>query len=510
MVPPRYFSWPSIGLFITIAILPLIYLITSPFQSQAETVSLWSIFEGRHLSLASNSLIIAFGTSTVSLLWGASLAFFICRTDIPGLQLLKYTFFFPLLIPPYIHAIVWEHLAPVLLDTLHFDIHSVAGIIMVLSLAYFPFVTITTMAGLKNCDRNKEEAALLVKSPLNMLCRVTLPLCIPSMLSGTLFVFVFAITNVGVADTFRVRVYPLEVFIQYSAFFDSWKAMLLSLPLVAITIAFIIIQRLFMGNQSYVSIGAGEEPSIRFGLGQWGKILFLFYSLLVGCAFFLPVGVLLYKAGGITTYLRILESSVKPIQLSFVIALTAALLCTVLGGSLGYLQQRLGTRYRLFLSLLIFIPLAIPATTMGIGLIGVWNHAPLGWIYSSAAIMVIAHMARFTPYAAVVVHSGVQQLSPRIEESALLSGANFFSIWFSFLMQLTKRQHAAAAIIVFILAFGDLGTTLLVCPPGIETIPVKIYNLMHYGADEMVAALCITLMLITFSISLAFFWFLRK
>jgi len=41
-----------------------------------------------------------------------------------------------------------------------------------------------------------------------------------------------------------------------------------------------------------------------------------------------------------------------------------------------------------------------------------------------------------------------------------------------------------------------LGTTLLIIPPGKETITIKIYNLMHYGADQLVAASCLILIAI--------------
>jgi iron(III) transport system permease protein len=62
---------------------------------------------------------------------------------------------------------------------------------------------------------------------------------------------------------------------------------------------------------------------------------------------------------------------------------------------------------------------------------------------------------------------------------------------------------------VFILSVGELGTTLLVIPPGRETIVIKIYNLMHYGAEQMVAALCVILIVITLAIS-GFLWLLHK
>ncbi|BBO87534.1 ABC transporter permease [Desulfosarcina ovata] len=510
MAPPRLFTWAVIGTFVGIALLPLLYMVLTPFLGGDAPVPLGDTFELRHLTLAGKSLLISFGTALAALVIGAGLAFLITKTDMPGRRWLGHAFILPLLIPPYIHAIVWAHLSPWFLSNLKVDLHSIVGVMIVLTLAYFPFVTLTTMAGLKSIDRSKEEAALMVHKPIQMLGRVTVPLCLPNMLSGAVFVFVFAIINVGVPDILRVRVYPLEIFIQFSAFFDTWKATLLSLPMIFLTVALIVAQRWTMGDRSYVHLGAGENAPVVFRLGRTGGLLLLVCGLLVGCAFFVPVITLLIKSGGFDAYTRVLSTSAKPIFLSFFIAAGAAVLITLLGGSLGYLQQRLAKPSRRFLSLLVFIPFAVPATTMGIGLIGVWNRSCIGWIYGSLTILIIAHMARFIPYAAAVAHAGVGQVGTRLEEAAWLSGAGFLSVLSAIVARLTRRHLVVAAFIVFILAFGELGTTLLVSPPGVETVPVKIYNLMHYGAEEMVAALCIIMMTIIFLISSAFLWVLRK
>jgi iron(III) transport system permease protein len=47
--------------------------------------------------------------------------------------------------------------------------------------------------------------------------------------------------------------------------------------------------------------------------------------------------------------------------------------------------------------------------------------------------------------------------------------------------------------IAFILCMSELGATLLVIPPGMGTITLKIYTLMHYRANQMVAALSLVL-----------------
>ncbi len=510
MAPPRIFFWAMIITFVIIAIFPLAYMVAAPFFEGAAMAALSGLFESRHLSLAGNSLIAASGTCLSALVLGAGVAFVICRTDMPGRKWLGYAVVIPLLIPPNIHAIAWTNLSPFLKPLTGFDIYSVEGVIFILALAYFPFVTMTTMAGLKSIDRNKEEAALMVHGPVNMLGRVTLPLCLPNMFSGAVFVFVFAIVNVGVPDVLRVRVYPLEIFIQFSAFFDTWKATLLSLPMVFVTLVLILAQQLFMGNRSYVHIGSGAKEPIRFKLGRAWVLCWLACGVIIGCSAIVPLAVLLVKAGGMESYLRVLASSTKPILLSFSVAFVAALCTTVLGGGLGYLLQRAGSSRRILLAILVFVPFAVPATTMGIGLIGVWNRDYVDWIYGSMAIMIIAHMARFTPYAAAVIHSGVGQVSIRLEEAALLSGAGFGSVLLNIVAKLTRRHLVVAAFFVFILAFGELGTTLLISPPGVETVPIKIYNMMHYGAEQMVAALSIILMSIIFVMSSLFLWVLRK
>ena len=510
MGPPRFFGLAAVGFFSAVAILPLGYLLAMPFVESADATSFFTIFEIRQLSLAKNSLAVAGGACLLALILGAGLAFLVCKTDMPGRKWFGYGFILPLLIPPYIHAIVWAHASPVFESAFGFDFHSVSGAVFVLALAYFPFVTMTAMAGLKSIDRNKEEASLMVHGPLKTISRITLPLCLPNMLSGAVFVFVFSVTNVGVPDILRVRVFPLEIFIQFSAFFDTWKATLLSIPIVLVALALIVFQRLQMGDRSYVHIGGGEDEPIRFRLGRWGYVFLFACAWLMICSVAVPICVLLSKAGGISTYARVLETSAKPIILSLSVAAAAAVFTTLLGAALGYLQHRLKRCFQMPLALLVFLPFAMPATAMGIGLIGVWNRSPFDWVYGSMAIMIIAHMARFTPYAAAVVHSGVGQVSIRLEEAAVLSGAGFSSVLLNIVARLTRRHLAAAGFIVFILAFGELGTTLLVSPAGVETVPVKIYNLMHYGAEELVAALCIVMTAIIFTLSSLFLWILRK
>jgi ABC-type spermidine/putrescine transport system permease subunit II len=49
--------------------------------------------------------------------------------------------------------------------------------------------------------------------------------------------------------------------------------------------------------------------------------------------------------------------------------------------------------------------------------------------------------------------------------------------------------------VAFAVAAGDLAATILVAPPGVMTLPTQIFNLIHSGVDDLVAGVCLTLIL---------------
>jgi iron(III) transport system permease protein len=510
MKPPRTFLLITCGLFGVISLLPICYMFLAPLWSAADLLNTQPLMEGRHLTLARNSIGLAGGVALCCLILGTFYAFLVTRTNLFGKKIFASLFIAPVLIPPYIHAIVWTHLNPFLQSIFQIDIYSLGGCIFVLTMAYFPFVVITTMAGLKTLDRRKEEAALLGAGVFSTLRRITLPLAAPHIFAGVIFVFIFAIIDVAVPDILRVNVFSLEIFIQFSAFYDEWAATKLSVPLFSLTLILILFQKWYMKGRSYVQIGGGRQPPIQFHLGNWQSLSVGFCIFILSVSFGIPIGVLLIKAGGISTYIRVISTSTAQIGYSLILALVGAFLTVALGFCLGYLMARLKGWIGLTVSLIAVVPFAVPAATFGIGLIGVWNRSLMEAIYGSSIMIPIAYIGRFIPYAGLMAAAGISQVSLKLEEAALLAGSPWLRSLIRVLLPLTKRHLLAGFFIVFILAFGDLGTTLLVMPPGLETIPIKIYNLMHYGAENLVAALCVILIGLIFILSSSFFLIYRK
>ncbi len=495
-----------------IVLLPVCYLFGSAFFAGSGNIvgRLHSVFESRQWTLIGNSLFIGIGTTCFCFITGVPYAFLCLRTHLKFRKLFIWIYIIPLLIPPYIHAIAWGHLAAFSETYLFFDIHGKLGVICVLTCSYFPFMVLTTISALKGIDRNMEEAALMNQGKGYTLWKVTLPLAMPNMISGAVLVFVFSIINVSVPDFFRVKVYPLEIFIQFSAFYDDLAAASLSLPMIGLAYVLIICRHAYLKDKSFVQISAGQNKHIRFELGKYRIPALIFCIFSIGCSVILPVFVLLGVAGPFSTYIEAAVTSMHQILYSLILACLGSALTMILGGLTAYIMVRTADFVSNVLWFCVFLPLAVPATAFAIGLIGVWNRGVIDVVYSSSVIILFGYIARFFPFAVIIFLSGLAQIGRNLEEAAVMAGASTMKVLGKIVFPLLKQYVAAVSFIIFILSFAELGTTLLIIPPGRETIPIKIYNLMHYGADQRVAALCVILVGIILVTSAFFLLWYRK
>jgi iron(III) transport system permease protein len=460
----------------------------------------------RQFILLSNSLILAGGTTALSLLFGVPLAFFISRTDIYFRRVFKYLYLAPLLIPPYITTLSWIALLgkqgqlTKLLIASHLiknpvNIYGLPGAIWVLGLSYFPFLTLLTITGLTSVDRELEEAGQLSHTKFGVLKGITLPLVSPYIISGAIFVFIFSISNYGVPALLEVNTYPVEIFTQFSAFYSPGAATAISLPLFLITMVLILLQRQLFAGKSYVGIGSVfKEPKL-LNLGRFKTLAFIFTLLIIFVSVLLPLIILIIRSGSLLSYKIALKTSYRELLFSLGLAAIGATLIILMGFFISYLIERTKGKRQIAIDIISLLPFAIPATVLGIGLIRVWNRPLFGFIYSSSIIILFGYIARFSPFTIRAISSNLKQISLSLEESASICGVRWWRRFFRILIPLSKPGLLAGWMIAFILSLGELGTTLLVIPPGEATLPIKIYNIMHYGASKLVAALSIILII---------------
>lgn len=500
----------SIIIFLIIVILPSAYMVFDALRLLPAFEKVKELFfNPRTFKLFLNSLLIGLGSSAIAIILGVPLGFFIARTDIYLRKVFGYLYLLPLLIPSYIAAISWIGLLGVNgrinvffmkllgLNQALFSVYGLFGVILVLGLSYFPFVSLLTISGLRSVDRRLEEAALLSAGYWQVFRKITLPLIMPFVVAGGLFVFIFSISNYGVPALLRVNVYPLEIFSQFSAFYNPQAATLVSFPLVLIALALVLISYFYMKGKSYVSLEGVSRSAQIIGLGAWRFMAFSFVGLVIFLAAILPIIVLIIESASLISYKVALKSSLRPILTSLILAFTGASVCVILSFFLAYLIERSKSRFKIALDMLTIIPLAVPATVLGIGLIMVWNNPQTAFIYSSFLIIILGFVARFIPFSVRSISSNLRQINQNMEEAAVLAGAGFIKRIIKIDLPLLRPGLLAGWIITFVFCMGELSTTLLIIPAGSETLASKIFTLMHYGVGKLTSALCVILIFVT-------------
>ena len=294
MLLPRWLVASAWAVFGLAALLPLLWLGLDVVRGEGGLSALRDLLLTQaQWRLLARSLVVAGGAALLALGLGVPYALAIERTRMPGRHAFQFLGLVPLLIPPQLHAIVWSRL----LAFSPLDPFSIPGVVFVLGLAYFPFVVLLTSAGLRAVDPAMEDAARLRVGPPRVLVGVTLALVRPHILAAALLVFVFAIIDFGVPDLLRVRVYAVEVFIEFSALYDQRGAVLLSVPLLLATMALVGIMTWLMRGRAYVSLAHGAGDASRF---RWGGLRIpavLFCGSVLGLSVLVPVASLAVSAG---------------------------------------------------------------------------------------------------------------------------------------------------------------------------------------------------------------------
>jgi len=471
---------------------PVIVLFLGSISDGQGGISLKSLdvlfLSPRQLGMLKDSLIAASGTMTCSVIIGLPLAFLLCRTNMFGRVFFKSTCLLPLLLPPYIQAIVWKRF-----PGMEQVIYSIPGAIFVFTLSFFPFVILIASSGFKAMDHRLEEAAMLHHKKTLVLRKITLPLVFPHVACGAILVFVFSIVNFEVADMLRLKVYPLEIFIYFSAFYDEKAATVLSIPLIAATMLFVWAQMLAMRGKSYVNMARHSTNGKLYDLGRWRLVMALFPLSLVFVSLILPVYMLAKGAGSVNTYVDAWAGGAGAVFYSLGVSAAGAAAMVACAVPVSYYLVRHTGKIRTFVDFAVQLPFGVPSIVLGIGMITLWNRPFLDFMYGSSAMMVLAMVTAYSPFVIKVISAGIMRIDRNLEDAGRM-GAGPARVFSRILWPLILPAIVAGFVVGFVLSLSNLGTSLLLAAPGKTTLPMVIYNYMHYGADETVCALSLYLL----------------
>ena len=200
---------------ITVVILPCLMIIYYTFWdgSKIDFEMFKSVlFQAENLKAMKNTLIIAVFATLFATVVGVFFAWLLVRSDIPLKGIMKFLFSIPFMIPPFLAAMSWDmmfsgrggYVNKALMSLFHlakapFNINSIAGIVVIEVVYYFPFVYMQVVSALERMDPTLEESARIAGAgQLHVIRTITLPLTIPAISSGVLLVLITSLSNYGI------------------------------------------------------------------------------------------------------------------------------------------------------------------------------------------------------------------------------------------------------------------------------------------------------------------------
>ena len=383
--------------------------------------------------------------------------------------------------------------------------------VLVSGFGTFPLVALFTARAFERIDGRLDDAARLVGGTGAAL-RSSLRPVLPAVLCGACLAFVFTVNDFSIPDYVSwVGVEKFSVFAD--TIFAAWRldespaqAVATSLPLVLLTLASLLPALALRRRGALATLGSGFRRGAPLGLGSWRWPAFAFALALVTVGALIPIGRLAFEAGGGAkpsgwsganlqgAFAQALDMARDDLRNTVVYALAAASLATLIGVVLGHAIER--ARFGRLLEPLALLPLAVPAILFGIGMIVVWNRPWSGAFYDGGGLVVLLLTGRFAAYTVLIMGGAVGSLDRGLEDSARVSGVGPARRLFGGVAPSLRSSWIGGWILVFVFAVRELDCTILV-PAANKTAMFRIYNAVHFGRDDFVAALAlITVLLI--------------
>jgi iron(III) transport system permease protein len=280
------------------------------------------------------------------------------------------------------------------------------------------------------------------------------------------------------------------VFTACASLYDYSRALVLAIPLLLLCLGIAGAAALLFGDRLVTTRRSSGASALEFdGLCRPAAIAVVF---IIGTAVVLPILVLIREAIAARSPAAAVAGSVGAIANSMILASTGATLVVAMGVWLGYAQARAGRIVRLAAQVALVVLSAVPSTIIGVGLIGLWNRpGPLGRLYGTDAMLLIAYLARFVPLATLILAAAARALPVSQEEAAAVHGAGWLRTFGRIVLPQMRLGIGAAWVVAFVLAFGELGVSILVAPPGEATLPIRIYTIIANTPPSSVAMLAL-------------------
>jgi iron(III) transport system permease protein len=414
---------------------------------------------------AKNTLFLALGTVIVAVFFALPSTWLLHRTTMPLKKFFLVLMFLHILVPGFIRVIGWIMLLSpnigIVNQFIRFFIPQESGPLSpynVLFMAILQGLTLTPsiffmLAGaFLAVDPSLEECSEICgASKLQSFRRIMLPLVMPALVAGSIYVLLTAASMFEIAALLGAP-YQIQVFstLMYSAMQAEFGlpqygiagvyGLLMLIPMLLILRYY---QNMLKLSYRYATVtGKGYRPKLtELGRWRWAGVGFVGFYFLIDL--FLPLLAVLWSsflsfiqlpslAALQTLTLRGYESAFRLLGRGGIVLNTIQLMLlvgifsVVISLALSWIVVRTRLPGRFALDTASMVPLAVPGVAIGLSVlvVSLLLVKTVPFLYGSVAVIAIAETMRRIPFSSRTMNSSLIQIHPELEEAVQMSGGS--------------------------------------------------------------------------------------
>ncbi|MCW0001120.1 iron ABC transporter permease [Pararhizobium sp. YC-54] len=491
-----------------------------------------------------NTLTVALGAISLSLVIGTVLAWLISRTDMFGRRWFATALIVPYMLPAWTFALAWTTL---------FKNRTIGGqpgwfeamgltppdwvaygrfpITIILALHYTPFVILLFGSALRRFDSQLEDSArILGAHRYQVAVQVILPLMRPALMSAMVLIFAKCLGEFGVPYVLGL---PVKFEVLSTSLFRSIASrqtgvagvVAASIMLIGI-ITLMIDARLVREARRFVTIGSKGSMNRQSRLGKmrlpatgFAATIFILsvgmplLTLALSTVMKMPakftldnftldywIGTDLHTVALQTGILLSPELWAAAKNTMMIVGL-ASLVSGILGLLVGYVVIRTPVRsLSVYLRQVTFLPYLVPGIAFAAAYLSLFAvpRGPMPALYGTVTILVLALIADQMPYASRAGISAMTQLGKDPEEAAQIAGAGWFRRMISIVIPIQKGSLVTGVLLPFISGIKGLSLFVILAVPSTDVLTTYSLRLVDYHYTQAANAVVLIIAAIAY------------
>ncbi|MDB6122783.1 MAG: repeat containing protein [Pedosphaera sp.] len=439
-------------------------------------------------TLIKNSLLVSGLATLLSVLFGLLAALWLSGITLKWRQRWLALVVMTLALPPFLVTNCWLHYlgqAGAWHGWLPLNIFTLGGTVWISSLLVWPITTFAALSAWRRLEANQLESDMAVTGG-SLVCGLLLPMARGTLVQGAVLTFVLVLNNFAVPAILQTKVFPEEVWVEFNTTFNMRGALLLSWPMVVVPIVLLIWLR--RRASAWPSLQSAVSAKLfRQQLGStWFRGCGLFTLFILALSVGLPVFQLISTGRTWVELPGAIAAGQSAIWNSLWLSALSATVCMVI----AFFGWRLPIGLGLWFSFL------VPGVLLGIAFIWLFNRPYLTAFYQSAGMVIFAFAIRYLAFGWNGLKHAMESVDRDLNDAARLEGANRWQMLRRVQWPQISLQVAALWYVTFLLCLWDVESIVMIVPPGCETLALRVFNLLHFGHNAQVNALCLTLLVV--------------